>query len=572
MPRNILIIDDTPFWRDVTTEALRQKGFTTFTASDGVEALKVLRDHPADLIILDIEMPGMQGLDFLQKIRSTETLKTTPVIMLTGDMQRAHVIQATQLGAADYLLKARFSMADLLSRIDRRLPAAGINPRPPTVSTSPMKEPDIKPLLTRQQSIARATQAMSGRNISVAAAEVISLANSPRSDLSDLADVIGRDPILSAKVFQASNQASNSGRRVVVTTLPEAVRILGCMRVRDIAVAVGIFEAMPAPIDRHFDPIRSWQHSLAVARICSMLAPPETSGTAYLAGLCHDLGEFLFRTHFGQEHDEVLRAQAATGKPQYELERLMLGITHGELAQTILHCLELPEAISRPIAEHHEWTRSGTPSDAPIARILQLADQYATGLLLTHSKYSTVRPFSHVECRRAVGADNPEPPDARLFCSEIQAMTALHTASMRKSPGDPSGPIFERQPGRLLLVRDPAISSFDPVGAALESLADVTVINQLPKQAELAECDGLVILTRNNALNGFTSEEIATVTNRDNVHIPTLWLVAHLAEGRPLDARAPKPCLWPIQLDFLARFVISLANNESKAVPPSSAA
>src|ERR1700722_19698991 len=528
--RSLLIVADPPFGRDVTTDALRAKGYTTFTAGNGIEAFQSLHDHAADLIILDVEMPGMQGLSFLEKLRKNNDWKQLPVIMLTGDMHRDHVILAKKLGAVDYLLKARFSLPELLSRVERSLGAAPSVPNlAPKSASQPSvispKATEVPHLLTHDQCIARAEKALAGRNISLTVTEVISMTGSSHSDLPELPAMLGRDPLLSARVLQMSNRAAYASGHGHVTTLSEAVRLLGCSTIREIAISVGIIDAMPAPSSDGFDPIRSWQHALAVAKLCGSLAPPEISAAAYLVGLCHDLGDVLFRTEFAAEYQQVLDAQAATGKPLDELEHSMLGITHGQLVQTILRCLDLPPIIARPIADYHGASIGSGNMKEPLGRILHMADLYATGILIAQSAHSVVRPLSRSECRKAVGVDDPPRPDAAMLRGEIYALTALCAPHSGKSRDIARQPLYARRPVRLLVARDPLLSSFDPVCAALESLAEVTIMQRLPTPSELADYQGLIILTRNESIDKFAPADVAAAAKRgDDTTLPLLSL------------------------------------------------
>jgi hypothetical protein len=316
---------------------------------------------------------------------------------------------------------------------------------------------------------------------------------------------------------------------------------------------------MPAPSDDRFDPIRSWQHSLAVATICGRIASPETAGTAYLIGLCHDLGEILFRTHFGTEYNQVLLAHAASGKPLLELERLILGVTHGELVRTILQRLELPDVIARPIASFHESAMSGgAPSDR-LGRILQIADLYGTGILLAASEQSMVRPLSRSECRAAVGADDPPRPDGVQLRGEIYAMTALFARLSAKGHAKVVEPFYARRPVRLLVVREGSLSSFDPMCAALESLAEVAVTDGLPTPGELADYKGLVILARGDTITGFTSPDVAAAALQSNgTLIPTLWLVSRSSKSSLHKSGEILPTTWPTSLNQLADFIRQL--------------
>lgn len=570
MPRNILIVDDTPFWRDVTGDVLRKHGYTTFTAADAQEALNCLRGQPVDLIILDVEMPGMKGLDFLEQLREDGTWKNLPVIMLTGDMRRDHIIRAVQLGAAEYLLKARFSMNKLLTRVQTRLQGPATTQRTPAPKVASPQiaipavhatESDIPHLLTRQQAAERVGKAMSGRNLSLTAADVISMANSPEADLTELATLIGRDPVLSARVIHASNRAANAGGRGKVADISEAVRVIGCAKVRDIAVSVGVFDALPTTGDVRFDPIRSWQHSLAVATLCGKLAPPEIAGTAHLVGLCHDLGEYLFRSQFGAEYDQVLCLHASSGKSIYELERHMLGITHAELSKTVVQCLQLPKAISGPIAEFHQSASSGSLLQEQLARILHLADLYANGLLLASSPHARIRPLFQTECRKAVGDSNPSRPDGVHLREEIFSMTNLY-ATNRKRQAELAEPILEAEPVRVVVVREQSLSAFDPIHAAAESLTEATATEALPSPLELQECEGLIVLTRNDATPGLTPSDIhAAATRKDNSRLPVLWLAAKSSDPDPANPDKLRPTAWPISLDHLAHFIQGLTSS-----------
>ena len=109
-------------------------------------------------------------------------------------------------------------------------------------------------------------------------ADVIRLCTSPRSDLAQLTTLISRDPILSVKVLQAANTAGRASSHGVVTSLHEAVRNLGNKTVGDIASSVAVFATMPPSEPDGFNPIRSWQHSLAVATLCSQLTPSSRWG------------------------------------------------------------------------------------------------------------------------------------------------------------------------------------------------------------------------------------------------------------------------------------------------------
>jgi DNA-binding response OmpR family regulator len=109
----ILLADDDADMVDVTAYALRREGFTIIVATDGAQALRRWESDQPDLILLDIGMPRVNGLEVCRRIRQTSD---TPVIMLTAASDEDHVVQGFRHGADDYVTKP-FSPKQLALRI-----------------------------------------------------------------------------------------------------------------------------------------------------------------------------------------------------------------------------------------------------------------------------------------------------------------------------------------------------------------------------------------------------------------------------------------------------------------------
>jgi DNA-binding NtrC family response regulator len=103
MKPTILVVDDEKEICDLFDEALTQEGYEVVTATDGVEALSLGRQSRLDVALLDIKMPGMDGIEVLQKLR--EVKKDVEVIVLTGYGTLKTAKEAMRLGAYDYLTK-----------------------------------------------------------------------------------------------------------------------------------------------------------------------------------------------------------------------------------------------------------------------------------------------------------------------------------------------------------------------------------------------------------------------------------------------------------------------------------
>jgi two-component system OmpR family response regulator len=119
-----LIIDDEPGVRDLLEDALGNAGYQTQCATNGADGLDQLRRRSADLCIVDINMPTMNGFEFLEKLRAHDT--KTPVLMLTARDSSDDVERGLRVGADDYVRKP-FSLEELLLRVAAILRRTGID-------------------------------------------------------------------------------------------------------------------------------------------------------------------------------------------------------------------------------------------------------------------------------------------------------------------------------------------------------------------------------------------------------------------------------------------------------------
>jgi DNA-binding response OmpR family regulator len=113
MSRKILVVDDTRNVQLLINDFLSSQDFEVRLASDGEEALEIVRNNTIDLILLDIMMPNMDGYQFISHLRKESNL---PVIMITAKQQEADIIRGFDLGADDYITKP-FKLRELLVRM-----------------------------------------------------------------------------------------------------------------------------------------------------------------------------------------------------------------------------------------------------------------------------------------------------------------------------------------------------------------------------------------------------------------------------------------------------------------------
>jgi two-component system, chemotaxis family, chemotaxis protein CheY len=108
MESDILVVDDSAAIRKILQRVLRQTGMAIraiHEAGDGQEALTVLAEHPADLVLSDINMPKMDGLQLLASLKASPQWRNIPVVMITTEGGETKVAEAVKLGAAGYVRK-----------------------------------------------------------------------------------------------------------------------------------------------------------------------------------------------------------------------------------------------------------------------------------------------------------------------------------------------------------------------------------------------------------------------------------------------------------------------------------
>ncbi|MBI5561957.1 MAG: response regulator [Deltaproteobacteria bacterium] len=120
MEKRILIVDDCDTTRKLLSYIVRERGYKILAASNGLEALEVMAENPVDLVVTDLNMPQMDGLEFSRSLRGQEVYRELPIIMVTTESGDADRKMGFDAGVTAYLTKP-FSPQRLLYEIEKLL-------------------------------------------------------------------------------------------------------------------------------------------------------------------------------------------------------------------------------------------------------------------------------------------------------------------------------------------------------------------------------------------------------------------------------------------------------------------
>ncbi|MAG12324.1 response regulator [bacterium] len=119
--RSVFIIDDDKFLLDMYALKFNELGFDVLTALSSEDALNLLKESKPDAILLDIVMPGMDGLEFLKKVKEDHVAESSLIIVLSNLGQESDIDQAKQIGADGYIVKASATPGEIVKKVTEYL-------------------------------------------------------------------------------------------------------------------------------------------------------------------------------------------------------------------------------------------------------------------------------------------------------------------------------------------------------------------------------------------------------------------------------------------------------------------
>jgi CheY-like chemotaxis protein len=121
MPKRILIIEDEEILMNLLQRKLIQEGYEVSIARDGDEGLKLMKEASPDLILLDILMPRMGGIEVMEAMQKDDGLKNIPVVIISNSGQPVEIDKAQKLGAKDWLIKTEFDPQEVVEKVKKQI-------------------------------------------------------------------------------------------------------------------------------------------------------------------------------------------------------------------------------------------------------------------------------------------------------------------------------------------------------------------------------------------------------------------------------------------------------------------
>jgi len=364
----LLIVDDDKSIRMLLSHILSKAGYSLEQAENGKEAVKLLESASIDLIILDIEMPIMDGIRTLGTLRGNPKTKNVPVIMLTGQATPEYVKKSITLGAKGFIVKQSLKPEIVVERIRQALagPSDAEGPSGAAGSDASFigpEETQIDQTLWKEkmESIGRVSKEQTESMLEGAELSMIfpsireEIEESADGDISDndLVNTVEQEPAIALNVMKGANFSQEKagskatdletalswvGKSGLVTTLEKVAKI---QEVEDDKIRPWL--------------LRWWRHSVTVAQIAAELAPAFglDQGMVRFAGMVHDIGRLmLLNSDLGPRVAAAYELTRNMTIPTIYAEQTLLAKNHKQIGEDVCDRYGVPKEVGKICITH----------------------------------------------------------------------------------------------------------------------------------------------------------------------------------------------------------------------------
>ncbi len=388
--KRILFVDDEPNVLEGLRRMLRpmRHEWDMVFAAGGSEALQILAGNPCDVIVSDMRMPGMDGLQLLGEVkrRHPETIR----IALSGHSDMDVLLACTRI-THQYLAKP-CDPETLKTTVDR---ATGLR--------ALLADDNLRKLIANIDSLPSLPKLYT---------EIMEELSSEDASIARVAEIIAKDVSMTAKILQIVNSAF-FGLVTHVASPAQAAVLLGVDVIRALVLSSKVFSQFEH--DESGLDLSAVQHQSerrgALARQIAIAEaqPTETCDYALMAGMLQDVGRLVLAKHRPGEYAEVMRA---VSESDWEAEQAVFGCTHMEVGAYLLGLWGLPNPIVEAVAYHHRPGRSVGSVFSPLTAV------HAAGALVQDDDGGSAEtPGLDLDYLQRLGL-NERPPVWRALCAE----------------------------------------------------------------------------------------------------------------------------------------------------------
>jgi CheY-like chemotaxis protein len=469
----ILLVDDQALFRENLAEALEDHGFEVVQAQDATQAMDHCRSLVPDLLVLDIALPEMTGLDLLKGIHARPGMRRIPALFLTAFPREEYLEESHRLGVNDFLVKSDISLQELLRKIDHRLDPTHATQNPSSFSSRRPVDEDgeeqrrhLRPALRRWKPTAPKPSI----------ARLFSIACKPTVRPDEILNLTQLDADMAATLRAAASSGPFRGTPSARST-EDALERLGVTDAMRLLLARSVLDLAGKGIPARGDLVRLWAHALATGvyaeRLSTTIAFPSPLA-GFLAGVCCELPS-VFAILALEENYAEIRAQAwEDGVP---IQRYLADVFETTPAHLALECtkaMELPESVWKAVVDlqaSHAPISLWEPG--PASRILEGASLLSIGSNQIWNPCVPVRTISNEESHWWRDAESVL-QDRPALEADIQRM--LEWEGVLPELSGPTRAIPSGQDRRFLYLRSATVFQPDPIESILAGLGEVFLV------------------------------------------------------------------------------------------------
>ncbi|HNY30346.1 MAG TPA: HDOD domain-containing protein [Fibrobacteria bacterium] len=492
----ILLVDDDEHFRSSLGESLRNYGFQVMEAGTSPSALEIATRRKPTICILETQLSGVDGLQFIKYLRSRHVFRLLPIIVVTRSITKDILAQLVRLGVHSVFVKPSLSFEQLIGKLLEISPMpdlfspgsssrdasvashhesspssfddsssgaiSSVGPAGADIRTDPGEKPIARPL-TRED----LQRLASLKALPVVIEDLVDTASRPTTSLEDLELVLRKDPVIASHVIRVANTAAYL-RGAPVSRIDEALQLLGFKNVVRIALACGVVSKSELRRASGDDLREIWRNSLACAMVMERLSPKLEAPRNYALALLRNVPLILLVQHLETDWF-AWRDWASRNDVMFDrLVEESCGLSLGQFVDSIVTTMNLPTSIGEPLREYFRFFMARERMEPGlVARKLDLVNQIAIILTRTGCDLAEVRCIHPREIESSVFL--------ALTGAEFSKELDLLEASIGIMGGSDAfdGPRL----GEIVVWRDSRWSPFDPIVSFIESFADCVTVN-----------------------------------------------------------------------------------------------